>query len=115
MQTSSYMSHVPASDPRSQGRPFLAGQLGAPVVEATGGRVRRANLGHGQGDAAVEQRHHQPPQRHRHRPAVAQPRVVGRRDARQHRDVGEREGEIRQGPVSSNVLFLENSSVGIRF
>jgi len=35
---------LPSGDPGSEGRPVLAGELGAPVVEAAGGRVGRADL-----------------------------------------------------------------------
>ena len=51
---------LPSGDPGSEGRPVLAGELGAPVVEAAGGRVGRADLRHGQRDAAVERRDDEP-------------------------------------------------------
>ena len=89
-----YNYNVPSSEPGCKGSPFLAGELGAPVVEPTGGRVRRADLRHGQRHAAVEERHDEPAQRHGRRPAVAQPGVVRRRHARQHGDDGEGEGEV---------------------
>ena len=85
---------LPSGDPGSEGRPVLAGELGAPVVEAAGGRVGRADLRHGQRDAAVERRDDEPAQRHGRRAAVAQAGVVRRGDARQHGDDGEGEGEV---------------------
>ena len=89
-----YNYNVPSSEPGCKGSPFLAGELGAPVVEAAGGRVGGADLRHGQRHATVEERHDEPAQRHGRRPAVAQPGVVGRRHARQHGDHGEGEGEV---------------------
>ena len=85
---------APSSDPGSEWSPFLAGELGAPVVEPAGGRVGRADLRHGQRDAAVERRDDEPAQRHGRRAAVAQAGVVRRGDARQHGDDGEGEGEV---------------------
>ena len=85
---------LPSGDPGSEGRPVLAGELGAPVVEPAGGRVGRADLRHGQGHAAVERRDDEPAQRHGRRAAVAQAGVVRRGDARQHGDDGEGEGEV---------------------
>ncbi|BAS76189.1 Os01g0945400, partial [Oryza sativa Japonica Group] len=82
------------ADPRSKGSPVVAGELGTPVVEATGGRVGGADLGHGQGHAAVEGGHDEPPERHGHRPAVAEPRAVRRRHTGHHGDDGEGEGEL---------------------
>ena len=86
--------YSPSSDPGRKGSPFLAGELGAPVVEPAGGRVGRADLRHGQRDAAVERRDDEPAQRHGRRAAVAQAGVVRRGDARQHGDDGEGEGEV---------------------
>jgi hypothetical protein len=85
---------IPSGDPGGKWSPFVAGELGAPVVEAARGRVGGADLRHGQRHAAVEGRHDEPAQRHGRRPAVAQPGVVGRRHARQHGDDGEGEGEV---------------------
>ena len=50
--------------------------------------------GHGQGDAAVEQGHREPPERHGHRAAVAQARVVCYRHAHHHGDDREGQGEV---------------------
>ena len=94
---------LPSGDPGSEGRPVLAGELGAPVVvEAAGGRVGRADLRHGQRDAAVERRDDEPAQRHGGRPAVAQAGVVRRGDARQHGDDGEGEGEVGNNTGKKN-------------
>lgn len=78
--------NAPSSDPGSEGSPFLAGELGAPVVEPAGGRIRRADLRHGQRHTAVEQGHREPPERHGHWAAVAQPGVVRYRHAHHHGD-----------------------------
>jgi len=94
---------IPSGDPGGKRSPVLAGELGAPVVEAAGGRVRRADLRHGQRDAAVEERHDEPAQRHGRRPAVAQAGVVGRRHAGQHGDHGEGEGEVREDATQAEV------------
>ena len=93
-------TYSPASDPRSKGSPVVAGELGTPVVEATGGRVGGADLGHGQGHAAVEGGHDEPPERHGHRPAVAEPRAVRRRHTGHHGDDGEGEGEVGENTSS---------------
>lgn len=90
------MAVVPSGDPGGEGRPTLAGEAGAPVVEATGGGEGGADLGHGEADGHGEGAGDEPAERHGGRPAEAEPRVVQRRDPRQHRDDGEREGEVGQ-------------------
>ena len=87
-------TNVPSSEPGCKGSPVLAGELGAPVVEAAGGWVRRADLRHGQRHAAIERGDEEPPQRHGHRAAVAQAGVVGDGHAHEHGDDGERQGEV---------------------
>ena len=99
-------TYVPAGDPGCKRRPVLAGELGAPVVEPAGGRVGGADLGHGQRHTAIERRHDQPPERHGHRPAVAQPGVVCRRDAHQHGDDGEGEGGVGRHAEPALELLL---------
>jgi len=94
-------TNVPSSEPGCKGSPVLAGELGAPVVEPAGGRVRRADLRHGQRHAAVEDGDEQPPQRHGHRAAVAQPGVVGDRHAHEHGDDWERQGEVGKNAASA--------------
>jgi len=93
---------APSSDPGSEWSPFLAGELGAPVVEATGGRVGGADLRHGQGHAAVEHGHREPPERHGHRAAVAQARVVCYRHAHHHGDDRKGQGEVGENAASTH-------------
>ena len=102
-----YNYNVPSSEPGCKGSPFLAGELGAPVVEPTGGRVRRADLRHGQRHAAVEGGDEQPPQRHGHGAAVAQAGVVGDGHAHEHGNDGERQGEVGKNAI---IRIISNSA-----
>ena len=98
---------VPSGDPGGKWSPFLAGEFGAPVVEAAGGRVRRADLRHGQRHAAVEGGDEQPPQRHGHGAAVAQAGVVGDGHAHEHGNDGERQGEVGKNAI---IRIISNSA-----
>uniref|UniRef100_A0A804NHV4 Uncharacterized protein n=1 Tax=Zea mays TaxID=4577 RepID=A0A804NHV4_MAIZE len=92
---------VPSGDPGGEGRPALAGEARAPVVEAAGGGEGGADLGHGGADGHGEGAGDEPAERHGGGPAEVEPRVVERRDPRQHRDDGEGEGEVGQHPGRS--------------
>ena len=84
----------PAGEPRPPG-PALAGrQLGRPVVEAAGRRVRRADLGHREADEADDEADAQPAPVDDRRAAVLQAERVDGQAARQDRDDGERDREV---------------------
>ena len=77
---------LPAGEPGGEGPPAAVGaEPGAPEVEAAGGGVGGADLGHGQPDGEGEGAGHGPPVDHRRRPAELEARPEQRRHARHHR------------------------------
>ncbi|RWW15228.1 hypothetical protein GW17_00020942 [Ensete ventricosum] len=89
---------VPAGHPGSQGGPFVAGEPGAPVVEAARRGVRRANLGHGESDEHGEDPSKKPTEGHGDGAAEPEAGVVQRGDPGENRYDGEGEGKVRQNP-----------------
>ena len=76
----------------------MAGESGAPVVEATGGGEGGADLGHGESDGHGEGAGEEPAERHGGGTAEGEAGVVERGDPRQHGDDGEGDGEVGQHP-----------------
>ena len=101
---------VPSGDPGGEGRPALAGEAGAPVVEAAGGGEGGADLGHGEADGHGEGAGDEPAEGHGGGPAEGEARVVERGDPRQHRDDGEGEGEVGQHPGIENAAAAATRS-----
>lgn len=87
---------VPSGDPGGEGRPPVAREARAPVVEASGGGEGGADLGHGEADRHGEGAGDEPAEGHGGRPSEVEAGVVQRGDPRQHRDDGEGEGEVGQ-------------------
>jgi len=77
----------------------VAGESGAPVVQATGGGEGGADLGHGEADGHGEGAREEPAERHGGGPAEGEAGVVERGDPRQHGDDGEGDGEVGQHPA----------------
>lgn len=84
----------------------MAAEPGAPEVEATGGRVGGADLGHGEADDERHGAGDGPAVHHRRRPAELQPRPEQRRDPRQHRHDRERHREVGQQPARQKLSVV---------
>ena len=108
MQQSRWSSWLPAGEPCGEGAPGAVGaEPGAPEVEAAGGGVGGADLGHGEAHGEGEGAGDGPAVHHGDGPAELEARPEQRRHARHHRhdreahrEVGHHPEECRERKVS---------------
>lgn len=92
--------YLPAGEPGGEGPPAsLGAEPGAPEVEAAGGRVGGADLGHGQAHDDGEGAGNGPAVHHGGRPTELEARPEQRRDPRHHRHDREGHREVGQQPA----------------
>lgn len=77
----------------------MGAEPGAPEVEAAGGGVGGADLGHGEAHGRGEGAGDGPAVHHRRRPAELEARPEQRRHSRYHRHDGEAHGEVGYHPA----------------
>ncbi len=95
----------PAGEPGPHRTAVALGQLGRPVVQAAGGRVRRTDLGHAQPHHEGHTSDEDPAPDHLDRSAGVHPEGVQRQTSRQDRDDGEGHGEVGEAAHPSPELL----------